>query len=323
MQRFGTPTPPQSRARAPTATSAPALPPLAFCVGIYHATRYDSGSYGRVIAETMFATYDSTPPPGYVEYGSPVSPMGQGGTPDAQFLVPAKLVLDWVPESSVVRVPLGECSPCGPYYLQPTDSGVTGGRLSGVDPGASYAIRIASVYDRFFWVEHRTAEGVTNGGSAVVISSADYDHTSAHGGVAGTSVLVKADTGSGMSYLIHPGETVQLDVSEDGSTRPLWVNVGEVDSSGYIAVDIATTVPAPNPPTPPTPPGLYTGCGSIPCCKVLHLDGDMYELVEGGNGACCSGECTYRGPSTFLYLQYFSAYGEYFTYQAGSYQVPS
>ena len=65
---------------------------------------------------------------GWVEYGNPHTTMGKGGT-STDFLLEGKSVFDWIGSTEVAEVipfdafGIGQCNPCGPYQLQPTDTG--------------------------------------------------------------------------------------------------------------------------------------------------------------------------------------------------------
>ena len=80
-------------------------------------------------------------------------------------------------ESNFILLEPGSCSssPCGPYYLQPLD---TGGSL---DISSPVGIRISTeISGRYFWVEHRTKKG---NGNAAYICSASYSLSYGGGGL--------------------------------------------------------------------------------------------------------------------------------------------
>ena len=218
-------------------------------LGLNHGTTYSGGTRGRSIAESAFVDNGAAEPSGYNAYGSPVTLMGGGGTPDSDLTLPAKLINGWVDESSIVLLEPGGCSsaPCGPYYLQPLDAGGT------FDPSAPVGVRVASeVEGRFFWVEHRTLLGT---GSAAYICSASYSYTYGNGGLVRKTVMVDTATeGSTKAPEIYPMDAIELDVSADGSSFPLWVDVGVVDDQGFLPVTFSSSAPAPSPPLPPDPP---------------------------------------------------------------------
>mmetsp|Transcript_9396 Transcript_9396/g.31253 ORF Transcript_9396/g.31253 Transcript_9396/m.31253 type:complete len:936 (-) Transcript_9396:501-3308(-) len=294
-------------------------------LGLNHGTTYSGGTRGRSIAESAFVDNGAAYPSGYNAYGSPVTLMGGGGTPDSDLTLPAKLINGWVDESSIVLLEPGGCSsaPCGPYYLQPLDAGGT------FDPSAPVGVRVASeVEGRFFWVEHRTLLGT---GSAAYICSASYSYTYGNGGLVRKTVMVDtAAEGSTKAPEIYPMDAIELDVSADGSSFPLWVDVGVVDDQGFLPVTFSSSAPAPSPPSPPAAPSGYTGCDD-PCCKILvigdsvpaihsYLSGDtIFRLSEEG-GTCCTmgrgtrgSQCTYVGVTHASYfLQYVELYDNYF-----------
>jgi hypothetical protein len=227
-------------------------------VGINHGARLKEGSRGKAIWETGFIeTYTGSPTGGMIEYGSDVTPMGRGSTPDGHFVLPSKIILDWVSDADTVQIPLGaSCNPCGPYLLQPID---TGERVDGIPLG----IRIETpVHSRYFWIEHRTK---VSSGSAAVITSAAYKPDHAEGGVVSKSVMVdKLQDSNDANAFFFPAETVELDVGEQSSPTPLYVDVTRL-VDGLLEVSLRTaavaSVPSPLPPAPapllsPSPPPL-------------------------------------------------------------------
>eukprot|EP00967_Tisochrysis_lutea_P017197 scaffold19447_cov30-Tisochrysis_lutea.AAC.1 len=150
-------------------------------LGLNHGARLKAGSQGRAIWETGFIeTNTPSPTGGLAEYGASFTPMGRGLTPDGHFALPAKIVLEWVADADTVQIPLGAaCAPCGPYLLQPADTGVRGTGPLG--------LRIATpISSRYFWVEHRTK---ISAGSAAVVASAAYQPDSGDGGVVSKAVM--------------------------------------------------------------------------------------------------------------------------------------
>ena len=67
----------------------------------------------------------------WVEYGNPHSFMGQGEFLNiaADVLIEGKAVFDWISDAEMVEVTpfnefgVGLCNPCGPFEIQPTDTG--------------------------------------------------------------------------------------------------------------------------------------------------------------------------------------------------------
>eukprot|EP00962_Isochrysis_galbana_P057413 scaffold29774_cov112-Isochrysis_galbana.AAC.1 len=216
-------------------------------VGMNHGARLRQGSRGRAIWETGFIeTYSSSPTGGMVEYGSDVTPMGRGNTPDGHFVLPSKIILDWVSDADTVQIPLGvSCSPCGPYLLQPID---TGARVAGTPIG----LRIQTpVQSRYFWIEHRTK---VSSGSAIVITSAAYKPDHADGGVVSKSVMVdKLLEGTAADAYIFPTQTVELDVGEQGNPTPMHVDVTRL-IGGLLEVSLRTVAVVPTPSSPPSSP---------------------------------------------------------------------
>ena len=277
-------------------------------IGLNHGARLTSQNRGRVLAETTFVdAWASTRPLGYQEYGSLVTLMGKGETPSAQPMLPGKLMMEWASRDAVVRVEQPDgCGvsgeTCGPYYLQPTDSGT-------FDSGAFVGVRIASeIADRYFWVEHRTLSAVVGDRPAIVVCSASYSSSAESlggGGITGITILADAATeGDSSAPQVHEMEELQLDASVDGSGLPLWVRVGAADSRGYLPVTIAATAPGPSPPTPPAPPGIFQGCDDH-CCNTVILDNIEYTLYT--SAPCCYGKCAYQTVlpgSKVYYLQY-------------------
>ena len=271
-------------------------------LGLNHGARFTGGARGRAIAETTFADNDfEQTPGGYSEYGSAVTVMGRGRTPDAHYLLPAKLILDWTPPDSIVEVNLpGACTPCGPYLLQPTDSGVLG-------PSPTLGLRIATeISSRYFWVEQRE---LLPGGPAIVIASASFSSTAGGGGIVGLSAMVDTLQGSasGAQPAVGPGSSVQLDLSAEGGAWPLSVQVGSRSAGGLLEVTLSSTPLPPSPPPPPCPLGCGCGCAAGPCAKQLSFKNSNFELIEG-EGGCCSGRCSYcrrSAGSCDRYLHYF------------------
>lgn len=219
-------------------------------LGLNHGTRLKAGERGRAIWETAYV--DSrmpSPVGGHMEYGSSLTPMGQGSFPSAHYMLPDKAVLEWASYEAIVPIVAGAaCEPCGPYLLQPLDTGsLSATGLAG--------IRIATgVEGRFFWVEHRT---IAPGGSAAVMCSASYDATIGFGGVVGKTVMV--DTlptdvlGDESRPAIYPAQSIQLDIGAKGSPSPMWLDVARV-VDGMLEVSIRTTPLDPPPLSPPPPP---------------------------------------------------------------------
>jgi hypothetical protein len=111
-------------------------------VGANHASIMNGGSRGAVAWKDSSNTW--------VEYGNPHTCMGQARidatTPD--YLIVGKQVLDWMPESSLATVSpfsgSGCSNRCGPWLLQPTDTGSKGGGFLGVQitTSASHALHL-------------------------------------------------------------------------------------------------------------------------------------------------------------------------------------
>ena len=100
-------------------------------LGASHASYMTSGSRGAVAWEDD--------PDSWVEYGNPHTTMGQGSLATTDFLVEGKSVFDWIGPSEFVEITpfdelgIGQCNPCGPYEIHPTDAGsFTAGNKLGV-----------------------------------------------------------------------------------------------------------------------------------------------------------------------------------------------
>jgi len=139
---------------------------------------------------------------------------------------------------------------CGPYLLQPTDSGTkSSSALVGVQI-------VTSVSNRFFFVEHRTA---SRNGAAALISWSDTTNTGGTG-TYGNSVLTDCSPGttSWVDAGCRPGQRIILDIGTSSASRRIVIAISE--QSGALRVEISTNlaftgtpVPAPPTPVPPTP----------------------------------------------------------------------
>eukprot|EP00967_Tisochrysis_lutea_P065724 scaffold85520_cov26-Tisochrysis_lutea.AAC.1 len=189
--------------------------------GLNHGSWINAGARGRDVWETGFIeTRTSSPTGGMKEYGSLLTPMGRGRPPNVHYTLPAKLIMDWISESDLVRIPYGtscDPTPCGPYRLEPVDGTPVGGGALG--------IRLESdVEERHFWIGHFTQ--ISGQGSAASIVSAAYKPNYGDGGVISKTVMVdKWQSGSNAEPSIYPSETIRLDVGPDGSPSYVWLDV--------------------------------------------------------------------------------------------------
>mmetsp|Transcript_14973 Transcript_14973/g.40848 ORF Transcript_14973/g.40848 Transcript_14973/m.40848 type:complete len:840 (+) Transcript_14973:83-2602(+) len=216
-------------------------------LGMNHASRLQGGERGRAIWETAYVDQKMpSPVGGHVEYGSPLTPMGTGDFPRGHYMMPAKLVLEWISEEATVQIESNSsCSPCGPYLLYPLD---TGSRLG----NSLLGIRITtSTPSRYFWIEHRT---LATDGAAAVLCSASYHPSQGFGGIVGKTVMVDTlITGTESKPAVFPGESLPLDVGVQGSPTYVWLDVIRV-IDGLLEVRIRWTPLPPSTPHPP-PPG--------------------------------------------------------------------
>jgi hypothetical protein len=205
--------------------------------GANHASVMDGASRGAV------AWVDD--PEGFVEYGNPHSTMGNGDLEyfQADFMLPLKLVFDWVGDRDIWRatpfdeVGVGGCdSGCGPLKIGPGDSG---SRTEGVRIGVQIA---TATPGRFYFVEHRTSSTF---GSAALVSWTDLSGKGSGGtGMAGFTYLADCtpltpDWGDAGCL---PGSHLVLDVGNPGFSMKLLLLFGSLLSDdGSLEVTLSTS----------------------------------------------------------------------------------
>lgn len=218
-----------------------------------HGGSLQSGQRGRAIAETLFlGSPAQASPAGYNPSGSPLTPMGSGNSRQADVMLPGKLALDWLPDGAVAQAdPRYGCDPCGPYLLQPTDTGAADLRADSLPLG----IRVSThAPDRYFWIEHRRR---LNGEvPSVVVSSAAYRRGS-RGVVGATIVANTAIEGSTVQPYLEAGDTITLDVGDGSTPCPLVVSIAPL-TAGALRVSLhsgeAWRWRPPSQPVPPSRP---------------------------------------------------------------------
>lgn len=206
--------------------------------GLNHGSRMADGERGRAMWETMYLFDKTIPEPmGHREYGSFVTPMGNGRTPEAHFLAPAKIMFGWVDAYDVAVVKLtDECAPCLPLTLSAINVGTRGASAA----GSFLAARIETEYaERYFFVEHRR---MPNRDSALVVSSAHHRGGSSvdHGGV--LSHTVTADTllySDDFEPYVRVNTLIRLDIGSGDSPWPMTVRVMRVDMRGNVVVQLS------------------------------------------------------------------------------------
>ena len=107
---------------------------LAGFLGANHASVLYSGNRGAVAYENTVAAADETSF-GWIEYGNPHSTMGNGDLMDhkVDFVIEGKSVFDWMDHDDAIVETVAYtadgapacvgATPCGPYYIYPTDLG--------------------------------------------------------------------------------------------------------------------------------------------------------------------------------------------------------
>lgn len=269
--------------------------------GLNHAATLSSLSRGRAIADTAFLDDSTQPRPiGFKAQGSRVSPLGSGGIPDAHYMLPGKLILDWLPGSAVAQLDTtAGCAPCGPYLLQPTDTGVVDAS-SGADP---VGIRIAtSVPGRYFWVEARTT--ASGGVPSVLVSSASISYTQGRGGVVGATVLADTADADPVQPFVAAGQSLVLDLGSSGSPRPLQLRVAGAGAqllevvleTPEQALDLrspdspSSPPPSPPPPSPspplPAPPSATIATVALDSCSTTLSRQAPLSPVVNSPSAC-------------------------------------
>jgi hypothetical protein len=215
-----------------------------------HGATLSSLRRGRAVADTAFLDNSSLPwPAGYREQGSYLSSLGSGDITNAHFMLPGKLILDWLPESAVPQLDTtAGCAPCGRYLLQPTDTGVID-FSSGANPAG---VRIATgVPGRYFWVEVRTA--FTSGVPSVVVSSASFSDTQGRGGMVGITMLADTALADPVRPFVAAGKSLVLDLGSSGSPQPLQLRVA---AAGAQVLEVVFETPGLTSPSPSPPPPL-------------------------------------------------------------------
>jgi len=288
-------------------------------LGMNHGARYTEGQRGRDIVETSYA--DSGRVNGHVEYGSTLTPMGNGKAPYGHYMLPAKIVLEWAAEGDMLLLSPAGCmadsTACTSIRLHALDSGErTGNKPMG--------IRLETgVEGRYFWIEHRT---VVTDGHAAVVCSASYSPTGGQGGTVGKTVMVDTlEEGTEVEPAVRPGATLLLNVGSVDAPHKMWLDVTRV-VEGELEVTLRSEVAALSPPSPPVAAGYDVRCGSgYECCEAVTLASSTYYLLDDAQSAsaCCTAQCTYCAKDSAgncdKYLHYSDAYDTYFVTKAGAF----
>ncbi|KAJ1463084.1 hypothetical protein M885DRAFT_455639 [Pelagophyceae sp. CCMP2097] len=287
--------------------------------GAYHASFANAdGSRGGVAWWSIDASWG--------EYANDYTVMGDGEISQddisAHYLVEGKLIFDWLDDSYVQDVePYDDkdspnCSPCGPYLLQPADDGAL------ENDGSFVAIQIAAETAlRFLFVEYRAALG------GAVLTWTDYSPTS---GATGTYLTLLADASPGTSDMLdsvlYAGGSFVADFGTEANVGVRWVTISASTdaATGRFKIQVVssetsqpTTTPAPSTSLAPTlaPSAADERCGGDSCCDELVSSGVTFNKVRFSNDPdhyCCSGHCTYEDASKTYALQWVQARGLYF-----------
>ena len=261
------------------------------------------------------------------EYGNPYSIMGSGDLSSddisAQYLIEGKIVFDWLDDSYIQEVEpydddgTGLCSPCGPYFLQPTDDGTLD------DDGSVVGIQIAAQGTNIYlFVEYREAFG------GAVLTWSDFALTNGGTGNYGSTLLVDttSDTDAIDDALLYAGQSFMADFGTDDTPGVRMVNiyVSSDDATGYLKVEIVssstmmpTSSPAPTTHVPTLAPTTDDErCGDYSyCCDTMTYGGYSYTKLHVANSPdhfCCSSHCTYTRDDSDYYLQWVEGLGKFY-----------
>ncbi|KAJ1451346.1 hypothetical protein M885DRAFT_17204 [Pelagophyceae sp. CCMP2097] len=281
-------------------------------LGLSHAS-YDATTKGAVAWHDMEVD-------DWRDYASPFSVMGEADFEVAeageaysvgQFSVEGKLNFDWLTNEDVALLEpydandVAQCSPCGPFLLQASDTGVfQAGELIGIEIGSKLAYRK-------LYAEYRSQWGgvlltwADQGGE--YWAAPDYGGT----GVLANTVLVDTtpSTTSLKDAVLTPGESFLLDLgasADEAGLRFCTVDVGNVDANGRISVTViasGTSAPtstlSPTTASPTRRPTLASEqCSSTDkCCSKSEItvpSNDYFsaprtfrKLEVGSAGSCC------------------------------------
>ena len=204
----------------------------------------------------------------------------------AHFLIEGKVVFDWLDDSFIQEVePYDDanarlCSPCGPYYLQPTDDGTLN------DDGSVVGIQIAGeVTNIYLFIEYRSVyEGA-------LLTWSDFSLNSGGTGKYGNTLLVDTtpDTDSYDDAILHPGQYFVADfgTEDTAGVRMVTIYISSDDATGYLKVEIVssdtmmpTSTPAPSTHVPTIAPSTDDEhCSDDYCCDTLTYRGILFTKV--------------------------------------------
>ena len=293
--------------------------------GADHASFANNDGSSGAVAWWLDATDDDT----WREYANPYSVMGSGGLSSdeisSQYLIEGKIVFDWLDDSYIAEIePYDDlnnslCTPCGPYYLQPTDDGTLD------DDGSVVGIQIAAQGTNIYlFIEYRSAFG------GALLTWSKFRATNGDTGTYGNSVLVDAtsDTDDLDDAIMYAGQSFVADFGTENNAGVRWVtiDVSSDAATGYLKVEIVSSdtsmpssSPAPSTEMPTVAPSVEP-CGDFSyCCDTLTLSGFSYTKMHATNSPdhyCCAEHCTYTKDEptgdAYYNLQWVGAYSKYY-----------
>ena len=266
-------------------------------LGANHASVLYSGNRGAVAYENAVAAADETSF-GWIEYGNPHSTMGNGDLMDhkVDFVIEGKSVFDWMDHDDAIVETVAYtadgapacvgATPCGPYYIYPTD-------LGSYPSGAKLGVQIGTgTSDVYFFVEHRTDSTL---GTAALITWSKIDNYGMTGRY-GNTVLVDCTPGTTSFFDAGcaPGTSIDLDIGTASTPLVFTVQVGQLSGDGTLPVSISsssTSAPTYSPAPSPMPTEATCTADGWCCQELLWPQYGM--TFKKNNEMCCDGHCTY------------------------------
>jgi hypothetical protein len=189
--------------------------------------------------------------------------------------LPAKVVNRWIPSELVVEIAPGrECAPCGPYFLQPIDTGELGFRYP-------VSMRLNTTFLRDVWIEHRT---LASNGSALQVMSARFTPLDYYG-MGAMKRRVVADMlhntmQEATDWGVRPGETMRIDLGPQGQPLVYELAVVGVDAGNRLELVVWSQ-------------GALLASPPLPCSQMyshltnLRKTGEWCESPERNNPQDC------------------------------------